>query len=108
MLEYFNDSVTLCLALNATKKPLGNEQISDETQLDRIFSRSNEPVYTPSGPIPAKRVLVQHMKFHNPYVFLIVKIVSEEDANWIKSSVDNEYIGYMNNIKESLQPRKED
>ena len=91
MYNHANGSVTICLRLNGSKIEQRNnitnkiENIKDEEQLDRIFTRSDELVYTGYfGAIPAKRVIIQDLMFTNPYVLLIAKIATEEEADIIR------------------------
>lgn len=107
-MHYENDSLGICIQLNKGKttriSPDGfKEDISDEDQLDRILSRSDKDrVYTPRGVVFGKQVIVQDLKFHNPYIFIIVKIVPVDVADKIKNHNDIEWTKWINNLNTEI------
>lgn len=116
MISYPSNSLLLCLSLTAGAKPCKDvngrviEEIKEETMLDRIFARSNENIYLPSGIYPAKCLQVIEYKYDNPYVLLIAKVVTPEEADIIIASENknwNEYIRCAkDNIVETLKKLK--
>lgn len=59
------------------------EQINDEIMMDRIFSKSEEFIITPKGLVKGKQAIPMRYDYYNPFVLLLIKIVSEDEANII-------------------------
>ena len=111
MFEYENDSISLCIQLNkspVTRKSPDNfvETVSDEIQLDRILSRSDERVYTPNGVVTGKQIVIQRLEYHNPYVFLVAKIVPVKIADMIKMEYDLRWRMTLKNIEDNIEDMK--
>lgn len=112
MLNYANDSLTFCIQLSEAKKPRPTgvdgaiEQITQEEMLDRIVSRSEKLVATPAGVVKGKRVLIQKLWFHNPYVFIIAKILPEEVASLYKEHEELEWEASIEDLKDKIAALK--
>ena len=111
MIDFPNGSFTLCLQLNRSKRPLTAadgtvEELTDEDQLDRIFSRTGERVFAPGGAVPARCIVPISIEFHNPYVFMIVKQVDEDTADMIKEYRDMLWNDNIKTMKDEIDQAK--
>jgi hypothetical protein len=79
------------------------ENITEEMQFDRIINRSNEKVYVgPVGDVPGKCVIIQDLKFHNPYVLVIAKLVTEEEGELLKEHEKLLWNTYISDVKKEI------
>lgn len=112
MLNYANGSLTFCIQLNEGKKPrpIGPNgamvQITQEEMLDRITSRSEDLVATPGGIVKGKQVMIQELWYHNPYVFIIAKILPEEVASLYKEHEELEWEASVEELKDKIKELK--